>query len=230
MRNIRVAMKGRDFLTIQSEFDDLSKAMSKAKKVLALGIPRPLVKILCDLEDYIATQLADRAAFKTLSASQGRALNRMKLTLKKHNKPYEVVMKEYRKNPMEEDEDDEEEDDEKGKVSAEDSSSEEEESGSEEEEVSFVCTNTHYYTCRHWDDNSLFPRERAEFLVSDRFSVVLVKHCVTVKVAVSVASEMHETINRLYQKGLSDHLTCIILFLSFYIFTSHYSCDRLLLL
>jgi translation initiation factor 3 subunit C len=131
IRNIRGAMKGHDFLKIQSEFDDLSKAMIKAKKLLAQGIPRPLVKILCDLEDYITAQLADKAAFKTLSASQGRALNRMKLTLKKHNKPYEVVMKEYRKNPM--DDDEESSDDEKGKVSDDDSSSDESSSDDEDE-------------------------------------------------------------------------------------------------
>jgi hypothetical protein len=59
----------------------------------------------------------------------------MKLTLKKHNKPYEVVMKEYRKNPMEDDDDDNDgDDDEKQKVSDDESSSDE--SGSEEDEVS----------------------------------------------------------------------------------------------
>ena len=130
--NIRVAMKTSNFLTIQSEFDELSKAMIKAKKLLAQGIPRPLVKMLCDLEDYVAKQLSDKTSFKALSASQGRALNRMKLTLNKHNKPYQVVMKEYRKNPMTEEEQEDEEDEsstEKAntKVSK-DSSSEEESS------------------------------------------------------------------------------------------------------
>eukprot|EP00934_Nitzschia_sp_Nitz4_P002267 Nitzschia sp. Nitz4//scaffold160_size51814//21287//25958//NITZ4_006910-RA/size51814-augustus-gene-0.70-mRNA-1//-1//CDS//3329537845//2267//frame0 len=97
---IRAAMRERDFFQIQEEFDALSKAMIKAKKVLAEGIPRPLVRILVDLEDtYIPERLADKAAFKSLSARQGRALNRMKLALKKHNKPYQVVMDHYRKNP-----------------------------------------------------------------------------------------------------------------------------------
>ena len=97
--NIRAAMKSRDYYQIQTEFDELAKAMIKAKKVLAEGVPRSLVKILVDLEDYIPERLADRAAFRKLSARQGRALNRMKLTLKKHNKPYQVVMDHYRKNP-----------------------------------------------------------------------------------------------------------------------------------
>ena len=50
--------------------------------------------------------MADRAAFRKLSARQGRALNRMKLTLKKHNKSFQVVMDHYRKNPDEEEDDD----------------------------------------------------------------------------------------------------------------------------
>ena len=96
---IRSAMKNRDYYQIQTEFDSLAKAMIKNKKTLQEGVPRPLVKILCDLEDYIPERLADKAAFKKLSARQGRALNRMKLTLKKHNKPFTVVMEAYRKNP-----------------------------------------------------------------------------------------------------------------------------------
>ncbi len=104
--NIRAAMKSRDYYQIQTEFDELAKAMIKAKKVLAEGVPRSLVKILVDLEDYIPNRLADRAAFRKLSARQGRALNRMKLTLKKHNKPFQVVMEHYRKNPDTNDKDD----------------------------------------------------------------------------------------------------------------------------
>eukprot|EP00534_Pseudo-nitzschia_fraudulenta_P011248 CAMPEP_0201220698 /NCGR_PEP_ID=MMETSP0851-20130426/191731_1 /ASSEMBLY_ACC=CAM_ASM_000631 /TAXON_ID=183588 /ORGANISM="Pseudo-nitzschia fraudulenta, Strain WWA7" /LENGTH=963 /DNA_ID=CAMNT_0047510435 /DNA_START=8 /DNA_END=2899 /DNA_ORIENTATION=- len=101
-------MRKKDYYVIQTEFDELAKAMIKNKKVLQAGVPRPLVKLLVDLEDtYIPERLADKAAFKKLSARQGRSLNRMKLTLKKHNKPYKVVMDHYRKNPDDDDDDDE---------------------------------------------------------------------------------------------------------------------------
>ena len=138
---IRSAVKARDFVAMQSEFDALSRAMLKGKKILAMGVPRPLVKLLCDLEDCVAAQLADKAAFKRLSASQGRALNRMKLTLKKHNKPYALVMKEYRKNPMltEEEESNDEEESSSSSSEEEDEqdaakvSDSDEESGSEED-------------------------------------------------------------------------------------------------
>ena len=100
IKNLRTHMKERDYYAIQTEFDELAKAMVKAKQYLADGVPRPLVRILVDLEDYTTERLKDKAQFKTLSARQGRALNRMKLTLKKHNKAYQVVIEAYRKNPI----------------------------------------------------------------------------------------------------------------------------------
>lgn len=105
IKNLRGAMKARDYYLIQTEFDELTKAMIKAKQYLAEGVPRPLVRILVDLEDYAVERLKDKEQFKKLSARQGRALNRMKLTYKKHNKAYEVVMHAYRKNPIVSDDD-----------------------------------------------------------------------------------------------------------------------------
>jgi translation initiation factor 3 subunit C len=131
---IRKAMKDRDYYQIQTEFDELAKAMIKSKKTLQAGVPRPLVRILVDLEDYIPERLADKAAFKKLSARQGRSLNRMKLTLKKHNKPYSVVMEHYRKNPDtgDDDDDDDEVDDDDDD---DDSSSSSSDSDSDDEKV-----------------------------------------------------------------------------------------------
>jgi translation initiation factor 3 subunit C len=97
---IRAAMKARDYYAIQTEFDELMKSMIKAKAFLREGVPKPLVRILVDLEDYNEERLKDKGQFKTLSARQGRALNRMKLTLKKHNKAYKIVIDAYRKNPI----------------------------------------------------------------------------------------------------------------------------------
>jgi translation initiation factor 3 subunit C len=100
IKNIRSAMKIRDYYAIQTEFDELMKDMIKAKQYLQQGVPKPLVRILVDLEDYNEERLKDKEQFKKLSARQGRALNRMKLTLKKHNKAYKIVMDAYRKNPI----------------------------------------------------------------------------------------------------------------------------------
>jgi len=121
IKKIRSAMKENNYYNIQVEFDELAKALVKAKQYLKAGVPRPLVRLLCDLEDYIAERLKDKAQFKKLSARQGRALNRMKLTLKKHNKAYQVVMEAYRQNPTVTD--DEESSDSESEASASSSSS-----------------------------------------------------------------------------------------------------------
>jgi translation initiation factor 3 subunit C len=107
IKTLRTAMKERNYYDIQVEFDKLMRAMEKAKQYLAEGVPRPLVRILVDLEDYITERLKDKAQFKKLSARQGRSLNRMKLTLKKHNKAYQVVIDAYRENPVVSSSDDE---------------------------------------------------------------------------------------------------------------------------
>ncbi len=74
---------------------------SKSKAIIDAhgGLPRFFIRILCDLEDFITQRKKDKAAFKKLSPSQGRALNRMGLTLKKDTKTYAKLMAEYRANP-----------------------------------------------------------------------------------------------------------------------------------
>jgi translation initiation factor 3 subunit C len=111
IKNLRSHMKQKDYKKILSEFDELSKAMVKAKKILAAGVPRQLVRILVDLEDFINDRSADKEEYKKLTPNQGRALNKMKLTIKKHNKPYQVVIEHYRKNPVTDDDDKEDDDD-----------------------------------------------------------------------------------------------------------------------
>jgi len=107
-------MKIRDFASVQTHFDELVKTMStpRAKAIIDAqgGVPRFFVKVLCDLEDFIEDRKKDKAAFKKLSATQGRALNRMGLVLKKHNKQYEKLMVEYRANPGISTEEEEDED------------------------------------------------------------------------------------------------------------------------
>jgi translation initiation factor 3 subunit C len=120
------AMKARDYYAIQTLFDDLMKAMIKAKQYLKTGVPRPLVRILVDLENYINERLQDKEQFKVISARQSRAVNRMKLTLKKHNVAYKVVMDAYRENPDTDDllaDDDDDDDEDKENAADDDDSS-----------------------------------------------------------------------------------------------------------
>jgi translation initiation factor 3 subunit C len=178
---IRKAMKSRDYYQISTEFDELSKDMIKAKNHLAEGVPRFLVRILVDLEDYIAERLQDKAQFKKLSARQVRALNKMKLTVKKHNKPYSVVTAEYRKNPVVDDSDDEKNedggDDDAGSSSSSSSSSNSDgaapkkRGGGGGDSVRGCSNNAkefYVFVAHHKDANS--PPRGVEFLVSDYLS------------------------------------------------------------
>lgn len=128
IKSIRNAMKIRDFSTIQTNYDDLMKNISSSKTMAIInahgGIPRFFVRILCDLEDYIAERKKDKAAFKKLSPTQGRALNRLGLTLKKNNKTYEKLMDEYRANPSASDVEDNADEVEKAMVSGSESDDE----------------------------------------------------------------------------------------------------------
>jgi len=107
---IKNAMKIRDFVTIQQNYQNLMQTVSssKTKAIIAAngGVPRFFVKMLCNLEDFIAERKKDKASHKKLSPSQGRALNRMGLNMKKENKVFEKLMNEYRANPDDVDDDD----------------------------------------------------------------------------------------------------------------------------
>jgi translation initiation factor 3 subunit C len=126
-------MKIKDYASIQSNYDDLMKTVSSSKSKAIIdahgGIPRFFVRVLCDLEEFIAEMKKDKAAFKKLSPTQGRALNRMGLSLRKNNKTYEKLMAEYRANPSTSD-DEASDDDEKAKAVVSDSDSDSDSDGS----------------------------------------------------------------------------------------------------
>ena len=134
MALIRNAMKIRDYAVIQTNFENLVKNVSSSRTQAIIvahgGLPRFFVKILVDLDDYLDERKKDKVAVKKLSNTQGRALNRMSLTLKKHNKQYEKLITEYRQNPGIPDDDDDEEDDTKGKDSDSDDDSDSDSSSS----------------------------------------------------------------------------------------------------
>lgn len=103
IKTIRNAIRINDYAKIQNNFDILMKTVSTSKTKAIIdahgGLPRFFIRLLCDLEDFILKRKKDKGSFKKLSATQGRALNRMGLSLKKNNKTYEKLMKEYRANP-----------------------------------------------------------------------------------------------------------------------------------
>eukprot|EP00891_Asterochloris_glomerata_P007222 jgi/Astpho2/7222/fgenesh1_pm.00113_%23_10_t len=97
---IRNKIKINDWSAIQTLFDKLNKQLEKTQKVtMSLGVPRKYVRILVELEDSLATTLADKEAKKKMSPTNARALNAMRQRLKKHNINYQEQIKAFRDNP-----------------------------------------------------------------------------------------------------------------------------------
>ena len=64
------------------------------------GVPNFYIRVLVELEDFLEVTLKDKEGQKKMSKANGRALNRMKLDLRKNNKPFEDRLKEYREKPV----------------------------------------------------------------------------------------------------------------------------------
>ena len=120
------ARKINDWHEMQTQFDLLNKQVDKAKThIQKEGLPRFYIRTLTELEDALDIALKDKEAQKKMSKANGRALNRMKLQLRRHNKEFEAKITEYRANPDAEEES-------ASSSSSEESSSSEDESSSDE--------------------------------------------------------------------------------------------------
>uniref|UniRef100_A0A7S2HV13 Eukaryotic translation initiation factor 3 subunit C n=1 Tax=Octactis speculum TaxID=3111310 RepID=A0A7S2HV13_9STRA len=104
VKNIKNSMKNNDWAQIQETFDDLNRKVEKQQNLIKKegGVPRFYIRLLAELEDLLLTTLKDKDAQKKMNKANGRALNRMKLNLRKHNLKFETEIKAYRENPEEE--------------------------------------------------------------------------------------------------------------------------------
>jgi len=100
---IKLASSSGNHVSLMEGYENLMKAVGKNK--VTGGIPRSVVKNMCDVEDLVTVALADKASFRKLAPKQGRALNRLKLALRKNAKTFGPIMKEYRANPIVDEED-----------------------------------------------------------------------------------------------------------------------------
>jgi len=114
---IRNARKTQDWSVVQDEFDNVNKKMEKSKMLIKQnGIPNFYIKMLAEVEDDMLARLKDKEAFNKMKKAVQIVLNRMKLTVKKHNLTYAKEIADYRENPQnyeseKEESDDEDEDD-----------------------------------------------------------------------------------------------------------------------
>lgn len=123
---IKNAKKTNDWSVIQDEFDEVNRMVEKSKMLITKnGIPKFYIKMLTEVEDHLWITLKDKDLMKSVKPVIGRAINRMKLTIKKHNKAYEEQILDCRANPEKYEED---------VVAKPEDSSEDEDSESEDED------------------------------------------------------------------------------------------------
>ena len=116
---IKNAKKMNDWSAIQDEFEAVNKMIEKSKMLIAKnGIPKFYIKMLADVEDHVNNSLKDKETYGKMKPLMKKALDRMKLTVKKHNKLYEEQINDFRQHPekyeeaeVEEEEDDDDDDD-----------------------------------------------------------------------------------------------------------------------
>jgi len=123
-------MKINDWSQIQTLFDELNKRLEKSQKFAdTLGLPRPYVRILVELEDFLNDTLANKDVKKKMSATNAKALNTMKQRLKKHNAQFIDQINKFKENPESTEEEEEEEDSDQGSSGDEDSEEGDEQEG-----------------------------------------------------------------------------------------------------
>lgn len=90
-----------DWSSIQSLFDKLNKQLDKTVKTEgSQGVPRPYIRLLHELDEYIGKSWDDKSARKKMSTTNSRALTTMRQRLKKHNAGYQDALMAFRAHPV----------------------------------------------------------------------------------------------------------------------------------
>lgn len=97
---IRNARKNSDWPLIQDEFANVNKMVEKSKMlIIQSGLPLFYVKMLAEVEDHVQLALKDKDTIKKMKPVVSRALNQMKLQVRKHNETYKDEIADCRANP-----------------------------------------------------------------------------------------------------------------------------------
>lgn len=100
MKNMTNHKKIKDMANVLTDFEDLTKAYVKTRKVIEqTGIPRFYIKCLVELEDFINEMWEDRDGRKAMSKTNSKGLSSLRQKLRKYNRDFEDDIKSYRENP-----------------------------------------------------------------------------------------------------------------------------------
>eukprot|EP01038_Epipyxis_sp_PR26KG_P009697 gene9697-13053_t len=101
---LKNARKNNDWPQIQDEFESVNKMIDKSKMVIIQqGLPNFYIKMLAEVEDHVQLALKDKEGVKKMKPVVARALNQMKLKVRKHNEKYKVEIADFREHPENED-------------------------------------------------------------------------------------------------------------------------------
>jgi translation initiation factor 3 subunit C len=140
VNRIKSCRKNNDWSAVQDEFEEVNKLVDKSKVVIMnVGMPKFYIKMLAETEDHVMLSSKDKESIKKMKQSSAHALNRMKLSIRKHNKKYETELADYRANPEnyadteEEESDDDSSDESSDEESSEESDDSDDDSSSDDE-------------------------------------------------------------------------------------------------
>lgn len=134
INRIKNARRNEDWSLVQDLFNNVNKQVEKSKlTIMQYGMPPIYIKMLAELEDHVMTTSKDKELVKKMKAVVSKALNQMKLQVRKHNDNYRTEIEDFRAHP-EKYEEKAESDEEEGE-DGEGSDSDSEEGSSDEESV-----------------------------------------------------------------------------------------------
>jgi translation initiation factor 3 subunit C len=97
---IKNARKNNDWPLIQDEFNNVNKMIDKSKMlIIQHGLPKFYIKMLTEMEDHVSNATKDKEAIKKMKPVVSRALNQMKLQVRKHNEGYKTEIADCREHP-----------------------------------------------------------------------------------------------------------------------------------
>jgi translation initiation factor 3 subunit C len=97
---IKNARKNNDWPLIQDEFANVNKLVEKSKMmIIQHGMPPVYIKMLVEMEDHVQNALKDKENIKRMKPLVARALNQMKLQVRKHNENYKDEINNCREHP-----------------------------------------------------------------------------------------------------------------------------------
>ncbi len=97
---IKNARKNADWPLIQDEFNNVNRLIERSRMlILKDGLPKFYIVMLAELEQHVQDALKDKESVKKMKPLVSRALNQMKLQVRKHNEGYKAEIADFKEHP-----------------------------------------------------------------------------------------------------------------------------------